>query len=251
MCLILIAYRMDPDRPLIVAANRDEYYARPALTAHSWDDHPSIFAGRDMEACGTWLGISRNGRFAAITNWTHDSSSPSFPRSRGDLTVEFLLASTTPHNYTSTINPDQFAGFNFIAFDGRELIYTTNRTGDTRILEPGIYGLTNTHLDDPWPKSTRGVRKLTNAIVRPVLSDLIDLLRMDEPLSPLANSLDDESTVVEQRTSPGFIRGGVYGTRASTAVILERDKFLFCEQAFESKGRATKRIEEIVLLENQ
>ena len=74
---------------------------------------------------------------------------------------------------------------------------------------------------------------------------------MDEPLSPLANSLDDESTVVEQRTSPGFIRGGVYGTRASTAVILERDKFLFCEQAFESKGRATKRIEEIVLLENQ
>ena len=204
-----------------------------------------------MEACGTWLGISRNGRFAAITNWTHDSSSPSFPRSRGDLTVEFLLASTTPHNYTSTINPDQFAGFNFIAFDGRELIYTTNRTGDTRILEPGIYGLTNTHLDDPWPKSTRGVRKLTNAIVRPVLSDLIDLLRMDEPLSPLANSLDDESTVVEQRTSPGFIRGGVYGTRASTAVILERDKFLFCEQAFESKGRATKRIEEIVLLENQ
>ena len=250
MCLILIAYRMDPAQPLIVAANRDEYYARPALAAHTWDDHPNIFAGRDIEARGTWLGVSRTGRFAAVTNWTQDLSGPRFPRSRGDLPVEFLLAKSTPQQYASVIKPDQFAGFNFISFDGHELIYTTNRTGDIRILPPGIYALTNTHLDDPWPKSTHGVRRLTNALPHPLLNDLIDLLTLDDSLSPIEDSRNSENVAVEQRNSPSFIRGDIYGTRASTAVILEHDKFLFCEQAFESKGLPTKRIEETVLLEN-
>ena len=250
MCLILIAYRMDPARPLIVAANRDEYYARPALAAHTWDDHPNIFAGRDIEARGTWLGVSTSGRFAAVTNWTQDLSDPRFPRSRGDLPVEFLLAKSTPQQYASVIKPDQLAGFNFIAFDGRDLIYMTNRTVDIRILPPGIYALTNTHLDDPWPKSIHGVRKLTNALPHPLLNDLIDLLTLDDSLSPIEDSRNSENVAVEQRNSPSFIRGDIYGTRASTAVILERDKFLFCEQAFESNGFPTKRIEETVLLEN-
>jgi uncharacterized protein with NRDE domain len=150
----------------------------------------------------------------------------------------------------SELKPDQFAGFNFIAFDGLDLIYMTNRTGDIRILPPGIYALTNTHLDDPWPKSTRGVRKLTNALPHPLLNDLIDLLTIEAPLSPTKDSRNSENVVVEQRNSPSFIRGDLYGTRASTAVILEGDKFLFCEQAFESKGLPTKRIEETVLLKN-
>ena len=100
---------MDPARPLIVAANRDEYYARPALAAHTWDDHPNIFAGRDIEARGTWLGVSTTGRFAAVTNWTQDLSGPRFPKSRGDLPVEFLLAKNTSQQYASTLKPDQFA----------------------------------------------------------------------------------------------------------------------------------------------
>ena len=236
---------MDPDRPLIVAANRDEYYARPALAAHFWDDHPDIFAGRDVEAQGTWLGVSTNGRFAAITNWSEDLSGPRFPQSRGDLPVQFLRANSTPQQYVSTINPGQFAGFNFIAFDGGELVYMTNRTGDTRKLRPGIYGLTNTHIDDHWPKSIHGVSKLAKALVPPVLDNLIDLLRDHEPVSLPKDPRDDES-VVEQRASPGFIRGEVYGTRASTAVILERDKFLFCEQAYESMGHPAQRVEQSI-----
>ena len=154
-------------------------------------------------------------------NWTQDLSGPRFPKSRGDLPVEFLLAKSTPKQYASVIKPDQFAGFNFIAFDGRELIYMTNRTGDIRILPPGIYALTNTHLDDPWPKSTRGVRKLTNALPHPLLNDLIDLLTIEAPLSPTKDSRNSENVVVEQRNSPSFICGDLYGTRASTAVILE------------------------------
>ena len=249
MCLILIAYRVDPARPLIVAANRDEYYARPALAAHAWDDHQSIFAGRDVEAHGTWLGISSTGRFAAITNWTQDLSGPRFPRSRGDLPVEFLLAKGSPHQYASTIKADQFAGFNFIAFDGSELIYATNRTEETRALQPGVYGLTNTHLDDPWPKSTNGVRNLRSVLPHPTVSDLIDLLTIDK-FGPPGSVSRGNKNKVEQKNSPSFICGDVYGTRASTAVVLEHEKFLFCEQTFESSGLPTKRIEATIQLEN-
>ena len=239
---------MDPARPLIVAANRDEYYARPALAAHAWDDHQSIFAGRDIEADGTWLGISSTGRFAAITNWTRDLAGPRFPRSRGDLPVEFLLATSSPQQYASTIKADQFAGFNFIAFDGSELVYTTNRTEETRALQPGIYGVTNTHLDDPWLKATTGVQNLTAVLPHPTVNDLIDLLTIDK-FRPLGSISRGNESKVEYKNSPSFICGDVYGTRASTAVVLEHDKILFCEQTFESNGLPTKRVEETIQLE--
>ena len=155
MCLILFAYRSHPDRPLVVAANRDEFYARPARAAHWWDTgQTAIFGGRDSEALGTWLAVSRDGRLAAVTNWTEDRKAPRSPRSRGDLPWHFLREIGPAREFVDAIEPDRFAGFNFIAYDGVDLVYTSNRTGEVRVLGAGVYGLTNTRLG-PAPRGTR------------------------------------------------------------------------------------------------
>ena len=239
MCLILIAYRCDPDRPLIVAANRDEFYARPALAAHSWDDEPAIFGGRDLEARGTWLAVSTTGRFAAVTNWTENLDAPKPPGSRGDLPREFLSSGLSALDYVETIHWVHYTGFNLIAFDGDDLVYTSNRTEEVRTLEPGIYGLTNTRLGDEWSKSVRGSRFLKeclNASAPVTLDDLIALLR--DGHVPPDHELPDRGRGIEaeRRTASCFIKGDTYGTRASTAFIMHEHEIAFREQLYSPNG---------------
>ena len=151
MCLILFAYRTHPDRSLVVAANRDEFYARPTCPAHWWEGQAiaGIFGGRDREAHGTWLAVSRDGRLAAVTNWTEDKSAPKPPGSRGDLPRGFLTGTRPARDFIASIDLDRYAGFNLIAYDGTDLVYTSNRTGEVRVLGAGVYGLTNTRLGPP------------------------------------------------------------------------------------------------------
>lgn len=252
MCLILFAYRCDADRPLIVAANRDEFYARPALPAHFWDDEPRIFGGRDLEARGTWLAVSTNGRFAAVTNWTQDLTAPRPPGSRGDLPRHFLNSDISARDYVRTIDGPHFTGFNLIAFDGKDLVYTSNRTDEVRILEPGVYGLTNTRLGDEWSKSVRGAaaleRYVTSSCGSPALASLIELL-LDHHVPPddeLPLSGRDRETA--RRAAPCFIRGDTYGTRASTAVIVAQDQIQFREQLYEPQGVPAASTDEAIAL---
>src|SRR5687767_10547471 len=117
MCLIVVAWRVHPDFPLIVAANRDEFHARPAAPAAFWDDHPQILAGRDLEARGTWMGVSRTGRFAAVTNY-RGAREPRAIESRGALVSRFLHSGTCPAEYVKELKGNLYSGFNLLAADG-------------------------------------------------------------------------------------------------------------------------------------
>lgn len=241
MCLILFAYRASPDRPLVVAANRDEFYARPALGARCWEDDPNIFGGRDLEAHGTWLAASQTGRFAAVTNFTDTDVAERPPGSRGDLPRYFLKGTMSAREYVDHLDGGNYQGFNLIAFDGAELVYTSNRTGDVRVLAPGTYGLTNTRLGDEWPKTTRGAAALKPVADTATTDDLLTILRDD--------SVADEHTQRAsparlRRAAPCFIKGEKYGTRASTAVIFSNSEktIEFVEQLYGPYGKPGERV---------
>jgi uncharacterized protein with NRDE domain len=150
VCLILLAWRVSKEHPLVVAANRDEFHARPAAPAAFWEDRPGILAGRDLEARGTWMGISRSGRFTAVTNY-RGAREPRAAQSRGALVTGFLDGDETAGEYMKSLIPTSgsYSGFNLIASDGNELWWMSNRDGAPRRLEPGIYGLGNMLLDSP------------------------------------------------------------------------------------------------------
>ena len=250
MCLILFAYRVRADAPLIVAANRDEFYARPAALAHRWSDAPTVFAGRDLTAGGTWLGVSTTGRFAAVTNFSETPEGPLPPGSRGDLTANFLRGDTDARAYAQTIDANLYRGFSLLLWDGTELIYTSNRNSPPRALAPGIHGLSNTHLDGTlWPKVTSGTRALRELVHGDYSAD--DLMKLladdrapsDELLPKRGNEIE-----FERRVAPVFIRGDEYGTRASSAVTIGTTQIRFAEQTFGPRGVALQRVEETLTI---
>ena len=158
MCLILFAYRSLPDYRLVLAANRDEFYDRPTRHVAFWDDAPEILAGRDLKAGGTWMGITKKGRFAAITNYRDSGMTIENAPSRGDLVKDFLIGKSRPHDYLESLqNKGQdYNGFNLIIGDGNELFYYSNRDGNIHNIEPGVHGLSNHLLNTPWPKVAQG-----------------------------------------------------------------------------------------------
>jgi uncharacterized protein with NRDE domain len=226
MCLILFAYRVLPDRPLVVAANRDEFYARPTEPAHRWRDAPHVFAGRDLEAGGTWLGVSADGRFAAVTNFSELSNGPTPPGSRGDLSREFLSGPVPAFEYARAIEGDRYQGFSLLLWDGDDLVYTSNRTPGPVVLPAGVHALANTHLDGTWPKTVRGKGILAMRLSQPFgTADLIELLS-DATVPPDADlPMRGRDIEFERRVAPMFVAGADYGTRASTAVVFEPDTF--------------------------
>ena len=261
MCLILFAYRLHSQRPLVLAANRDEFYAREALSAQWWKSSgdTGLFGGRDVEAGGTWLAVARDGRLAAVTNWTEDRDAPKPPGSRGDLARGFLRGDASAGDYVSMIDAKRYAGFNFIAYDGQDLVYMSNRTGEVRVLGPAVYGLTNTRLGpgtvrgrrlrDPnhahaalveWPKAVFGAAALEKVAATATTDDLIGLLAA--PHVPLETPADRE-LAPERSYSPCFIHGAEYGTRASTAIIVGTDSIEFVEQQYGPFGKPGGRSE--------
>lgn len=236
MCLVLFAYRPESDHPLVVAANRDELYARAAMSAHYWDDAPHLLAGRDLSAGGTWLGVTRGGRFAAVTNFSEEGE-PEGTRSRGAIPQEFLTTPIPAAEYAHRLPGRDYRGFNLLAWDGTQLVYTSNR-GPTRILEPGVYGLSNAELGATWPKVTGGVHALRTLLeTGPSTAGLLNILA--DRTTPPDHELPSRGRPVEQerRIASRFINGDEYGTRASTAVIIGRSRMSFTEQQFGPCGR--------------
>lgn len=240
MCLILIGYRVRDDHRLVIAANRDEFFDRPTSAAHFWEDEPSIYAGRDELERGTWMGVTRTGRMAAVTNWTEPEPQGNPDLSRGRLVADFLRGDATPTQFTSAIEGDRYQGFNFIAFDGNELVYFSNRSSERRTLEPGIYGLSNTRLGDKWLRVIKGERKLADQIANPSLETLIKTLY--DPHGA------EFKPAPEKHDAPCFILGERYGTRSTTALIVGNSTVEVREQTYGPMGERLGVVEERIEL---
>jgi uncharacterized protein with NRDE domain len=242
MCLILFAYRAHADYPLVLAANRDEDYARPAAAAGFWEDHPAVCGGRDLERGGTWLGLSRGGRFAAVTNYRDGLPRRAGARSRGELTRDYLVGAQPALAYLEAVRlrAADYSGFGLIVGDLRECHFLSNRDGALRRIDPGIYGLSNHLLDTPWPKVERGKRALRAALAGPVeVAALHRLLADREPAPAHELPRTGVGPERERELSPLFIAGERYGTRASTVVRVRRDgEVVFSEHRFGAAGCA-------------
>ena len=167
MCLIVFSWQPDSETPLTLVANRDEFYQRPTLPVHFWEDSPDILGGRDLEAGGSWLAFSRKGRFAALTNY-RQLPLPTDKKSRGSLVKNFLTDDTPPLEYLTSIakNKTEYAGFNLLIGTRKELYYYSNKLPDNQFqaLSSGIYGLCNHLLDTPWPKLVAARNNLTRLL---------------------------------------------------------------------------------------
>lgn len=235
MCLILVAWQAHPDYPWVIAANRDEFFARPTAAAGFWQEAPQVLAGRDLQAGGTWLGITRSGRFAALTNYRDPAQNRQLP-SRGALVADFLTGSETPEDYLARIAASgiNYNGYNLLLGDGQSLWWASNVTGETRLLLPGIYGVSNGLLDTSWPKVDAGKTALTRAIdCLPDNQALFDLLQNDaiHPDEHLPSTGVPQEW--ERLLSAAFVKSPAYGTRSSTVLYQQHDGWLtFDEQTW-------------------
>lgn len=244
MCLILLAAKAHPRFPLIIAANRDEAYTRPSSGAAFWHDHPGVYAGRDLEHGGTWLGLSIEGRFAAVTNYRQGSPRVRAARSRGELTRDFLTGEAPPETYVRGIEargPVDYNGFSLICGTPEELWFYSNRGTDAERISPGVHGLSNHLLDEPWPKVTRGIaelRSLLDSDESELTTRLLDLMSDNAPAPDHLLPSTGIELARERALSASFIADEAYGTRASTVVLVEADgRTLFIERTYEAGGK--------------
>lgn len=231
MCVVAFAWQAHPRWQLIVAGNRDEYHARPAAALARWDDDPHLIAGRDLQSGGTWLGVSEAGRFVVVTNLRgYGGPEPDRP-SRGALVTDLLGGDDPDGVAIETYNP-----VNLIAVDTRRAHFLSNRPAALRTdLAPGLYGLSNGTLDEPWPKTLRLksllLEWMMGAADEP--ARLLDGLREDVLPDIGLDPATPSDVPQEPRHSPIFIRNPVYGTRCSSVVAIDRDgRGLFLERRF-------------------
>jgi uncharacterized protein with NRDE domain len=228
MCLILLAYDVHPEYHLILAANRDEFYDRPTLPMAFWEDHPDILAGRDLKDGGTWLGITRSGKLAAITNYRETGGPKPDAPSRGHLVSAFLSGKALSQSYLEAVSKagQTYSGFNLIVGDASGLFYYSNRGPEIHRLEPGWYGLSNHLLNTPWPKVEKGIALLKSVVMDSGPLDMASVFQLlknreippDDRLPNTGVGMEWERTL-----SPMFIQSPGYGTRSSSVVLIGRD----------------------------
>ena len=236
MCLILLAWQAHPDYPLIIAANRDEFYARPAAAAGFWPECPDLLAGRDLEAGGSWLGISRSLRFAALTNFREGGKLCSAAPSRGALVTDFITGQSSPQTYLESLakNAGQYNGFNLFLSDGERLAYFSNRGSGPLWLTPGIYALSNHLLDTPWPKLSAAKQAFATALTQlPNTAPFFELLADREIAADAQLPETGVPLEWERILSATFVSSPDYGTRASTLLSVRRNgEVSFLEKSF-------------------
>lgn len=247
MCLILLAIDTHPAYRLILAANRDEFFARPTAPATFWADAPHVLAGRDLKGGGTWLGITKTGRLAALTNFRDLRSQRAEAPSRGRLVSDYLRGAMSAAAYGDYLEQEGTAynDFNLLFGDMQTLNWFSNRGNRHSLLAPGVHGLSNEFLDSPWPKVNHGREALelllaTGGTIRP--EDLFTILS-DRTLAP-DHLLPDTGIGIERERilSPLFIASPGYGTRSSTVLLVNREnRVTFSERTFtgEPAGTAT------------
>ena len=239
MCLVVLSIGQHPDYPLILAAHRDEFHARPTQDAHWWPDQPDIAGGRDLQAGGTWLATHRSGRFATVTNFRDAKPTSPEHRSRGELVTGFLAGEREPQDYLDTIDGDAYAGFNLIVGTTTDVAYLSNREDGSRTLQPGVYGLSNALLDGPWDKVERSKQALVRLLDRNAINES-SLMRLmnDRDKGPVEEVEKGrlEFSVAHAITAP-FIVMPHYGTRCTSIVLADsRGKWQIIERRFDASG---------------
>lgn len=240
MCLIAFAWQQSPQQPLLLIGNRDEFHHRPTRALSNWaaEGHPELLAGKDLEAGGTWLGVTREGRFAAVTNIRSPGAAKA-PKSRGQLPLDYLLGALGPADFLNALCSvlDQYTGFNLLVGDREQLWFLNSQHGQPRRLEPGIYAVSNADLDSPWPKTQAlrsGLANNLNASDDALFSLLAeDQLYPDNQLPNTGISLE-----WERMLSAAFIVGlPEYGTRSSSILRLQaQDRVRLNERRFGPLG---------------
>jgi uncharacterized protein with NRDE domain len=228
MCLALLALRPHHPIPLLIAANRDEFHARRTEPAQAWQERPDIYAGRDGVAGGTWMGITRSGRYALVTNYREPGKTLLDAPSRGALVSDFLAGHSGPEAFLAALSKQarHYNGFNLIVGDRTGAAYFSNRQGMVIPLAPGIYGVSNHLLDTPWPKLVRSKAAFERVLAAagqaetPPLAALLDVLR--DRRQPADELLPDTGLPPdrERLLSSPFIASPTYGTRACTVAWL-------------------------------
>lgn len=241
MCLILFAYKVHPKYKLMVAANRDEFYQRPTAPVHFWDDDPEILAGRDLEKMGTWMGMTKSGRFAALTNYRNPKEITEGKRSRGELVANALQHKGDIKEYMESLvrNNDLYPGYNLLAGEGDELYYYSNVGQKLIKVAPGIYGVSNHLLNTEWLKVQAGKEGLAatlNSNQEDYVEPLLTLLQKadqapDEKLPQTGVSLE-----FERMLSPMFIKSEGYGTRSSTVLLMDEKEIHYVERVYSNNA---------------
>lgn len=240
MCLII--FRWQPDQPnrLVLLGNRDEFYRRPTLQAHAWQDHAGIVGGRDIEAQGTWLGIKGKSRLCTVTNY-REMPADKGEISRGEIPVDFLNSEISAASFAQVLyaHGEKYSGFNALFYDGEQLVYSSNRSSKPySILKPGTYGLSNHLLDTPWPKVDRAkelftlVLKTSEPMQELPKKSLLNI--MSDSNHPPEENLPNTGIGIdgERLLSPIFIESEHYGTRTSSLVFAKQDSITLIERSY-------------------
>lgn len=238
MCILSFSYKTHPDYPLIIAANRDEFYIRPTEPAHIWEDAPHILAGRDAERGGTWLGVSSKGRMVAITNYRDPQLADSGFYSRGQIATDFLQTEVMGAFFAKDLQEkrDLYGPFNVLLYDGDKCIHYNNMTDEITEVPPGIHCMSNATLNTPWPKVELLKEALQKTLEKPDFSDeelfsiLSDRTRAADELLPSTGV----PLELEQKLSSVFIEFEGYGTRSSTVIRLNEKSWDFTERTYEN-----------------
>ncbi|RNF39469.1 NRDE family protein [Planococcus salinus] len=237
MCLINFQYKSHPKYKLVIAANRDEFYGRPTAAAQFWEEEPNILAGRDLLQNGTWLGVTKNGRFAALTNFRDPSEMDPRKISRGMIVRNFLAGHQSPEEFLKTLNKEDYTGFNVLVGDTNHLFYYNNLQGDITEVPPGTHGLSNHYLNTPWPKVVKGRKNLEAYLSTTGEVQLDSLFHILSDAEQAPDSHLPETGVgldFERKLSSIFIKTPDYGTRSATVVLVDHDNHVtFAERTYE------------------
>jgi uncharacterized protein with NRDE domain len=239
MCLILFSYNQHPDYFLILAANRDEFFNRPAKPLEFWEDAPSLLAGKDLVGGGTWLGITRSLRFAAITNFRNPYDVKDEAPTRGNLVRDFLYGKQSPEQYLKEIQSVglTYNGFNLLVGERDQLWYYSNHSDAILKVPTGFHGLSNHLLNTPWPKVTKGKSKLKTIFYQPEIDVEAVFQALGDSSNPPADQLPDTGIGLEWERilAPLFIHSDIYGTRCSSFLAIKRTgEVMFIERTFSS-----------------
>ncbi|HCW07920.1 MAG TPA: hypothetical protein DGG95_11220 [Cytophagales bacterium] len=244
MCLIFLSLHQHPNYKLIVAANRDEFYARKTLPAQFWEDHPEIVGGRDIEArkpngtYGTWMAMNKNGRIAMVTNFRDLKNLKSVAPSRGHLVTDFLLTAENPFSYLKAIEKDKhlYNGFNLIVGNMEELFYLSNYKDGIEKMENGFHGLSNALLNTPWPKVKEGKEKMSHLFDADKIESGKLLNGLYDDRQAPDNQLPDTGVGLERERmlSSMFIKSPNYGSRCSTVITVDlNNQVEFTERVYD------------------
>ncbi len=243
MCILFIAVDQSQEFPLVIAANRDEFHARPTAASGFWENYPHVLAGRDLQANGTWMGVTRNGKVAALTNIRAPETIKTDAISRGGLVADWLIDEAMKQpTYLEALraNRHQYNGYNLVYGDVKSLSVYNNFEDNNATLTQGVYGLSNANLTTPWPKVTKGIASLTDYVSQNNQLDteaLFAILKNEDKASDQALPNTGIGYEWEKRLSSIFIQSPEYGTRTSTLLLVDsRQEIHWHERTFNSEG---------------